>query len=166
MMILMRGVPGSGKSTAARILQKVMQTVGTRPCEIFSTDDYWYREQSGVYNWNPSKVGAAHSWNQARVKQAIADGKHVIVDNTNVSGYALMPYFDIALQNDLDVLIHMVDTPVETCIKRQNERPEDRRVPENVIRDMHDKLSRSMNITVESELEKAKLRSQIRSQLN
>jgi predicted kinase len=165
-MIIMRGIPGSGKSTAANELKQVLLAVGAREVGIFSTDDFWYREKSGIYDWDAKKIGVAHNWNQTRVKNAIAAGMHVIVDNTNLDGFALMPYFDMAARYDLDVIMHTVDTPVETCIERQKDRPEDRRVPENVIRDMHDKLIRNKDKTVESELAKAKIRSQIRSQLN
>ena len=163
-MIIMRGIPGSGKSTAANTLKQVLTAVGSRKVGIFSTDDFWYRD--GVYDWDAKKIGAAHCCNQTRVKNAITNGMHVIVDNTNLDGFAMMPYFDMAVAADLDVILHTVDTPVETCIERQKERSDDRKVPEHVIRDMHDKLTRNQDITVESQLNKARIRSQLRSQLS
>lgn len=165
-MILVRGIPGSGKSTAAKTFKQVLDAISTREVEIFSTDDFWYQENSSVYNWDASKLGKAHSWNQSRTARAIYDGKHVIIDNTNIDQFAMQPYFDMAVKNDLDVMIHVVETPVEVCIERQKERPEDRRVPEDAIRAMHERLAKSLNVTVSSELSKAKIRSQIRSQLS
>lgn len=166
MMIIIRGVPGSGKSTAAQTFKAVLEAIGKRAVGIFSTDDFWYSGDPAVYNWDANKLKTAHSWNQNRVKCAVMNGDHVIIDNTNVDGFAMMPYFDIAAAHDLDVMIHLVDTPIETCIDRQNDRTEDRRVPEDAIRNMHNRLSASKDLNAEGELQKAKIRTQIRSQKN
>lgn len=164
-MILVRGIPGSGKSTVAYTLKEILESVGKRDVGVFSTDNYWYRNDPSVYAWNPDEIGTAHKWNQSQVEMAINDGKHVIVDNTNLDGFALMPYFDMVVKYDLDVIIHTVDTPVETCIDRQRKRTPDRRVPDDVIRAMHKKFVANADLTVESQVEKAKIRSQIRNQI-
>lgn len=163
-MVLMRGVPGSGKSTIANAMAVMLRPPYFKDGEavVYSTDDYWYRN-SEVYAWDEAKVAEAHEWNQDRVRLAVAEGKHVVVDNTNLDSFALAPYFDIALEYGLKVYIHTVNTPIDECIQRQAGRTEDRRVSEDVIRRMAEKLA-SNNPTVETEMNKAKIRSQLRSQ--
>ena len=163
-MVIMRGIPGSGKSTIARGLATLLKPPYFKDGEsvVYSTDDYWYRN-SEVYAWDEKKIKEAHEWNQARVRLAAAEGKHVIVDNTNLDSFAMAPYFDIALEHGMDVTIHTVRTPVEECIQRQSSRTEDRRVPDEVIRKMAAKLE-AFKPTVEQEMNKAKIRSQLRSQ--
>lgn len=51
--IIMRGVPGSGKSTVAQLL--------TNKDFIHSTDDYSY--VNGVYKFNPMKLQENHEKN-------------------------------------------------------------------------------------------------------
>jgi hypothetical protein len=80
-MVLMRGVPGSGKSHLA--VQIVRLTMG-RNCNlnkfVFSTDDFFVHTKQFI----PSLLQDAHSWNQERVRTA-AEQKlsPIFVDNTN-----------------------------------------------------------------------------------
>ena len=74
---LCRGLPGSGKSFIARKL------VGNG--QIFSTDDYWYIK-NGTYDFDITKLGTAHKWNQRRVEKAVNVGiSPIVIDNTNVT---------------------------------------------------------------------------------
>uniref|UniRef100_A0A672JE48 NEDD4-binding protein 2-like 2 n=1 Tax=Salarias fasciatus TaxID=181472 RepID=A0A672JE48_SALFA len=85
-LILMRGLPGSGKSTRARCL------LSTGPSGvILSTDDY-FADDDG-YHFEPGLLGAAHEWNQRRAKHALFDGcSPVIIDNTNLQAWEMKPY--------------------------------------------------------------------------
>lgn len=58
-LILMRGLPGSGKSTFARELLST-RTSGL----VLSTDDYFSQEKGYLYD--SSLLGIAHDWNQNR----------------------------------------------------------------------------------------------------
>ncbi|NXS61982.1 N42L2 protein, partial [Brachypteracias leptosomus] len=58
-LLLLRGLPGSGKSTLSRILLGQ-----SRDGIVFSTDDY-FRRQDG-YTYNAAHLGDAHDWNQKR----------------------------------------------------------------------------------------------------
>ncbi|XP_038647306.1 NEDD4-binding protein 2 isoform X2 [Scyliorhinus canicula] len=90
-LILMRGLPGSGKSTLASML--VQQEPNGM---IFSTDEYFCR--NGHYQFDPSLIGEAHQWNQARAKEAMEEGySPVIIDNTNTQAWEMKPY--IVMQN-------------------------------------------------------------------
>ena len=83
--IFVRGLPGSGKSWLAEQLKKDGQ--------IFSTDDYFYLNPEGTYQWDKKKLGAAHRWNQRRVSAAVeANIPVIIVDNTNTTLKELRSY--------------------------------------------------------------------------
>ena len=54
-LILIRGIPGSGKSTFAKSIMKKADGVKR---EIFDADQFFMK--SGKYDWNPSKIADAH----------------------------------------------------------------------------------------------------------
>ncbi len=62
-MFLMRGLPGSGKSTLVNILKRLY----SKSVVVCSADNYFLDSQ-GVYNFNRDKIGEAH-----RVCQQQAD---------------------------------------------------------------------------------------------
>uniref|UniRef100_A0A8C5LAS6 NEDD4 binding protein 2-like 1 n=1 Tax=Jaculus jaculus TaxID=51337 RepID=A0A8C5LAS6_JACJA len=59
-LYLLRGLPGSGKTTLARQLQRDFPRA-----LIFSTDEFFFRED-GSYEFNPDFLEEAHEWNQKR----------------------------------------------------------------------------------------------------
>ncbi|XP_061733284.1 NEDD4-binding protein 2-like 2 isoform X2 [Nerophis ophidion] len=83
-LILMRGLPGSGKSTMAREL------LSTGPSGlILSTDDYFEINDG----YDPGLLGAAHEWNQRRASNAMHDSRSpIIIDNTNLQAWEMKPY--------------------------------------------------------------------------
>ncbi|KFV43033.1 NEDD4-binding protein 2-like 2 [Gavia stellata] len=104
LLLILRGLPGSGKSTLSRIL------LG-QSCDgiVFSTDDY-FRQQDG-YTYNAAQLGDAHDWNQKRAKQAMEQGKSpVIIDNTNTQAWEMKPYVEVALEKGYRVEFHEPDT--------------------------------------------------------
>lgn len=101
LLILMRGLPGSGKSTKAKELAEQAKSLGLS-VGIYSTDEYFM--QDGRYNFNPDKIGAAHAWNQDRVKAAMNSGQDVvIVDNTNTTHWECEHYEVMALDGLYEV---------------------------------------------------------------
>jgi predicted kinase len=126
-MYIMRGLPGSGKSTAAKTLflslyGRGMDHIGEADT-IFSTDNYWLRPDS-YYDFNPSLLGRAHAWNQEQVRKAVEEHflPFVIVDNTNIRLAWALPYVQLAERNRWDVQYVVPETPwawdVEECAKR------------------------------------------------
>jgi predicted kinase len=78
-LILMRGLPGSGKSTKAKEL-------AGEDGQIFSTDDFFCMNTDNEYRFDGSKLGQAHSWNQRRSLEAMRAGiPIVVIDNTNTT---------------------------------------------------------------------------------
>lgn len=106
-LILMRGLPGSGKSFLAKQLSG-------KNGSIFSTDDY-FTDSQGKYNWDPEKIEIAHQWNNERIKKAIEQGMPtVILDNTNVSRWELRqlkPLVEYAESQGYEVRIEEPKTP-------------------------------------------------------
>nr|CAD7263662.1 unnamed protein product [Timema shepardi] len=96
-MVLMRGLPGSGKSHLAKLLIK--RTVGGDYRNfVFSTDDYFY-QSSGKYIFDPSKLPDAHDWNHGRVEFKLRGGvTPVVVDNTNLQAWEMHPYAKLAIK--------------------------------------------------------------------
>lgn len=102
-MILMRGLPGSGKSTKARsIAMDALYTGAATTIAICSTDDFFMR--NGEYQFVPRLIGDAHKWNQDRVRyHMIAQTELIIVDNTNTQAWEMKPYRDLATSMRYDV---------------------------------------------------------------
>ncbi|XP_064907555.1 uncharacterized protein LOC102091118 isoform X2 [Columba livia] len=104
LLLILRGLPGSGKSTLSRILLGQ-----SHDGVIFSTDDY-FRQQDG-YMYDAAQLGDAHEWNQKRAKQAMEEGKSpVIIDNTNTQAWEMKPYVEVALEKGYKVEFHEPDT--------------------------------------------------------
>ena len=59
-----------------------------------------------VKNFNPSKLGEAHQWNQDRVIEAMSKGINpIVVDNTHTQAWEAKPYVKAALKNGYEVII-------------------------------------------------------------
>ncbi|XP_065554670.1 NEDD4-binding protein 2 [Lathamus discolor] len=91
-LVLLRGVPGSGKSYLARILLE-----DNPGGVILSTDDYFYKH--GQYQFDPNCLGEAHDWNRKRAKEAFEMRiSPIIIDNTNIQAWEMKPYVTLAQQ--------------------------------------------------------------------
>uniref|UniRef100_A0A3B4VLE3 NEDD4 binding protein 2 n=1 Tax=Seriola dumerili TaxID=41447 RepID=A0A3B4VLE3_SERDU len=103
-LVLLRGAPGSGKSTKARALLE-HNPGGV----ILSTDDYFTRH--GEYQFDPTALGEAHEWNHNQAKEAFERGTNpIIIDNTNMQGWEMKPYVVQALKHGYKVLFQEPDT--------------------------------------------------------
>ncbi len=107
-MTIMRGLPGSGKSTTARSLGGV----------VLSSDDYFM--VGGIYRFDVARLGLAHEWNQDRARKACEAGEpHVVIDNTNTRRWEMEAYKSIARRNGYDVREHTVEVwDVVLCHQR------------------------------------------------
>lgn len=116
MLILVRGLPGSGKSTfAVKEFPKFQH---------FETDMYFVKD--GVYDFNPLKLKLAHEWCQKEVRKALTEGKDVVVSNTFSMQWEMDPYLDMA-----DALGHNVKV-----YRLMNEYGSIHNVPEEAIERM------------------------------
>lgn len=90
-MIILRGLPGSGKSTFAEYLSFHNNSV------ICSSDDFFYDEE-GNYNFDYNKIEKSHQYCYDKCKNALENNKNVIIDNTNVKEEHFNKYIKLAKQ--------------------------------------------------------------------
>ncbi|NWI19931.1 N4BP2 protein, partial [Crypturellus soui] len=103
-LVLLRGVPGSGKSFLARTLLE-----DNPGGIILSTDDYFYKH--GQYHYDASCLGEAHDWNRKRAKEAFEKRMSpIIIDNTNIQAWEMKPYVTLAQQFKYKVMFREPDT--------------------------------------------------------
>lgn len=79
-LFLVRGLPGAGKSTLARLLTK----------NVVSADDYFV--VNGVYVYDATRIKNAHQWCQRECVRILQTGEDVAVANTFVCHWELEPY--------------------------------------------------------------------------
>ncbi|KXJ22434.1 NEDD4-binding protein 2 [Exaiptasia diaphana] len=100
-IVIMRGLPGSGKSSFARAIK------GNGV--IYSTDDYFMR--NGQYQFDIAYLGEAHEWNQIRAREAMKSGiSPVIIDNTNIQAWQMKPYVSMAQRLGYEIILKEPDT--------------------------------------------------------
>lgn len=96
-LILLRGIPGSGKSTTAKLLG-----AGGAGYAHFEADMYFMVD--GKYKFDPAKIRDAHKWCQDSVERAMllnhttGDNSIIIVSNTFTQEWEMVPYFLLAEQ--------------------------------------------------------------------
>ena len=87
-LVLIRGLPGSGKSTIARTLHEA-------GFEWFEAD-FYHLNADGDYCYNPANVQVAHKWCQNEARKALEAGRRVVVSNTFTRRFEIEPYFEMA----------------------------------------------------------------------
>jgi predicted kinase len=144
-LILMRGVSGSGKSTVARELAQLENSV------ICSTDDYFMVE--GKYVFEPRMIGANHSRNQERARDSMKNRiPLVIIDNTNTQAWEMIPYVQAALEHGYQIEIHEPEPVSLEEIMRRQESRDDKNLPLEIVERM---IARFEKVTVENLIEMA-----------
>jgi len=84
-IILIRGVPGSGKSTIAE---------GDYPNHVNCEADQFF-QKNGRYQHNSKKIKEAHKWCQDKALDALKNGSNVVVSNTFIKLWEMEPYLDM-----------------------------------------------------------------------
>ncbi len=102
-IVLIRGLPGSGKSSYAQKLKE-------KGALIFNNDELL--TANGIYKWDAELALMAHFLNQKRVCQAMREGKEfIVVDNTNILPYHMAPYIRLAHHYKYEYELFEMDTP-------------------------------------------------------
>lgn len=110
-VIILRGIPGSGKSTYAK-------SISCPWIVICSADDFL--SMGGSYNFNPSQLRNAHDWCYGKYRASLAlDVPLVVVDNTNTRAWEFERYISAAKEWQYNVRVCRMVADVETCIRRQ-----------------------------------------------
>jgi len=92
-LILLRGLPGSGKSTFGKI---ILQLPYNDEPEILSADDF-FEIGGGGYQFDPSKLKEAHNYCQFRCSERMRQQKaRIVVANTFTQEWEMDEYFKMA----------------------------------------------------------------------
>ena len=131
-LLMLRGIPGSGKTTHA--------------LELCASDDTWVRvnkddlrlqlfdhPKGSKQRLSKEQEDAMLKVHANKIRYALASGKNVVVDDTNF-GRNEARLRAIAQEYGAEFVILNFDTPVEECIRRDAERPEGESVGADVIR--------------------------------
>ena len=118
---IMRGLPGSLKSTVAREIgnHSYQYPNGSDVSAIHSTDSYFINED-GEYVFDPTKLGEYHEANYQSFLRSISEGvRVVVVDNTNTQTWEYQKYYDAAAEAGYVVAIVTLPHPsAEVCAER------------------------------------------------
>jgi len=120
-LILVRGLPSSGKTTLAKKL-----------CAgVVSADDYF--EKSGEYLFDASKLGVAHNHCKRRVEQQMIIGTMIAVANTFTTEKEMKPYFKLAEKYGYTVTTVIVES--------RHGNKNDHNVPSETVDKMRERFS-------------------------
>ena len=127
---VLRGLPGSGKSTYTKVLGATRK---------FSADDFFLKD--GVYQFDPNYLPQAHAYclrsytNWVRDPEVRDFGEVIAIDNTNISVAEVAPYAALALAYGWELKIINFSCPLEQAHARNTHG-----VPLSVMEQMAKKL--------------------------
>lgn len=99
-LILLRGLPGSGKTTLANLLSEE----GKYP--VFSVDDYFTHPETGDYQFKFDENYLAYQSCERNTRLAMERGeKKIILHNTFTLEWELKPYFEMASKFSYQVFV-------------------------------------------------------------
>lgn len=113
---IVRGLPGSGKSTYAKSLN------------IFHVEADMYYMRDSCFDWKAADLNKAHEFSQYTVAYALRRGMDVVVANTFTTKKEVEPYLRMA--EDFGAKVNIItctgtygsihDVPVDVMIKMKN----------------------------------------------
>lgn len=117
-VLILTGLPASGKSTAAR--EWVAEDPDSR--RRLNWDDLRLEMFGPTWKWNRA--------DEAKMKEAsfelahayLASGLSVVIDNTNLTQAARAKWETLAKAYGITPEVHEISTPIETCIARDRQR--------------------------------------------
>ena len=102
-LFLLRGLPGSGKTTAAKELSEC----GKYP--VLSVDDF-FTDEKGGYKFEFEKNYLAYKHCEERTRTAMEKGiSKIFLDNTFTIEWEMEPYFKLAAQFNYRIFVFTVE---------------------------------------------------------
>lgn len=126
-VLLLKGLPASGKSTFAKELEsKGWARVNKDDIRKEFFPDYTFKDEKEVVYMEDAEIIAE-----------LREGNNVVVDDTNFAPKHQQRLEKIAKEEDADLEVLFIDTPLEECIKRNRKRANN--VPMEAILNMYRK---------------------------
>ncbi|WP_317898371.1 AAA family ATPase [Aurantibacillus circumpalustris] len=102
-LILLRGLPGAGKSTLATILSE-------NKWPVFSVDSYFTDPVTNKYDFQFEKNHLAYKQCQDNTEQAMSSAiEKIFIDNTFTLEWEMEPYFKLASKYTYQVFVVTVE---------------------------------------------------------
>jgi predicted kinase len=92
-LTLIRGLPGSGKSTMAKAMQEDGENIHLEA-------DMWFERDEG-YVFDASELNLAHQWCQRCALDFLNSGYSIVVSNTFSRVWEMQPYLDMGYPVDV-----------------------------------------------------------------
>lgn len=137
-VIILKGLPASGKSTYAK--QLIFNNPGVY--KRVNKDDLRSMLDDG--KWSKHNEQFVLKLRDKIIIDSLQEGKHVIVDDTNLHPKHEQNIRDLVKEMEVKIDVITFDTPIEECIERDLKRTKS--VGEKVIRDMYKQFIRKPNI--------------------
>jgi predicted kinase len=103
-LILVRGLPGSGKTSLAKVLSED----GKYP--IFSVDDYFTNPETGSYAFVYSENHKAYKHCETNCREQMTQGtEKIFIDNTFTLEWEMEPYFKMASEFNYRIFVITVE---------------------------------------------------------
>ena len=97
-LYILRGVPGSGKTTLANLMTIAFNTVNVHAV-AYAADDF-FTDENGNYKFDRKRLGESHDWCQDKVLTDMrARIPVIIVHNTFTRRFEIDPYTDMAQES-------------------------------------------------------------------
>ncbi|BDQ20043.1 AAA family ATPase [Rhodococcus qingshengii] len=113
-LLMLKGLPGSGKSTYAR--QLVEKNQYTR----VNKDDLRAMLYNGAHS--KSKEATVLNIRDAVILEALSKGSNVVVDDTNFAPIHEIRLRELAKEHGAQFEFKLIDTPLQTCIEQDLKR--------------------------------------------
>jgi predicted kinase len=118
-LYIIRGLPGSGKSTFAKSLD----------VPHYEADMYFMNE-NGEYNFDRNLLGIAHGWCFKNVKAKMMRGMDVVVSNTFTRRFEFDNYIQEAKKHGVEIVVYRMTAQYQNTHD----------VPEDVIQIMKNRF--------------------------
>jgi len=102
-LIILRGLPGSGKSTFAQMLKDSFKG------DLMHYEADMYFMTNGMYDYKPERISDAHQWCLQATANALISGLSVVVSNTFTRRMELQPYLNLAKHHNVRVTVLHVE---------------------------------------------------------
>lgn len=128
-LLMLQGLPGSGKTTLAKELEKGGWL-------RVNKDDIRSELEGGGWKWSQENEKQVEGIRDSRIRLGLELGRNVVSDDTNFARKHRVRLEELARNAKAEFEIQRIDTPIAECIKRDAQRTGKGFVGEKVIRDM------------------------------